>query len=252
YSFVGGINKKASLFWEASGKRKRVTTSGYCLLLLEWHEWTSHLLSKHRSRLDTRTSSRRDRALLCSLDETGELFQYSSGIPRSKGLHVSSPSGEFVVAHQQVDRVSVDVNLYLVTVGHQSNRSPVEGFGRHVAHAESVRTAAETAVGDQRAVTTATDALHGARHREHLAHARPGAGSLVADHHHGPWLDLVGHDRGHSVVLAVKDPRGAREGHVVEPGHLDDRTLRGQRAGQDCDAAAIVNGVPHVIDHATI
>ena len=109
----------------------------------------------------------------------------------------------------------LDVNDDPVAVAHQPNRSTVESFWRDVADAESVRTPAKATVGDESAVRAASDTLHRARHREHLAHAGAALRALVANDHDRARLDLVRHDREHRLVLTVKDPRRTVEVQLV-------------------------------------
>src|SRR5665213_585381 len=81
-----------------------------------------------------------------------------------------------------------------VAVGHQGDRSPVHRLGCHVADAEPVGAAREPPVGDQGAVSTAADTLHGTRDGQHLAHAWTALRHFVAEHHHGVGSDRTGQD----------------------------------------------------------
>ncbi len=113
--------------------------------------------------------------------------------------------------------------------------------------AEPVRTAAESSVGDEGAVRSASDTLHRAGHREHLAHARSALGAFVADDHDGLWLDFVGHDGHHRLVLTVKDARGSLKGECVHAGDLGDGALGRQRTGQHRDATLNVDRTAEVV-----
>ncbi len=78
-----------------------------------------------------------------------------------------------------------------------------------------------------------------AGHGEHLAHPRTAFRALVSDHEHRARHDIAGQDRRHRPFLPVEDSRRPLERELVprQSGHLDDRSLRRQRAGEDVDAA---------------
>ena len=90
------------------------------------------------------------------------------------------------------------------------------------------------------AVGAAPGALERPGDGQHLAHPRPALRSLVADHEHG-----ARHDRRRRGSRPSPRPRRRRPGPAPsnvqllggQPGDLDDRAERGQRAGEHVDAA---------------
>ena len=80
----------------------------------------------------------------------------------------------------------------MVAVAHQANRATLGGFGRDMADAQAARAAAEAPIGDQRrAAAQLGDALDHAGQGQHLAHPRPAARPLVADHDHVAGADAA-------------------------------------------------------------
>ena len=130
-----------------------------------------------------------------------------------------------------------DVNDDPVAVGHERDRAAVHRFGGHMADAETMGAAAETSIGHQGAVRTASGAFHGAGDGQHLPHPGAALGTLIADDEHRAWLDGPGQDRLHGQIFAVEHPGHALEPVVVDPGDLDHRPLGRQRAAEDGDAA---------------
>ena len=107
---------------------------------------------------------------------------------------------------------------------------PSVGLGGDVADAQAGGAAGEAAVGQQQHVLAEAGALDRAGHGQHLAHARPALGPLVADDDDVARLQRALGDGVHGALLAVEDPRGALEDLGVEAGRLHDRALGGQRA----------------------
>ena len=95
---------------------------------------------------------------------------------------------------------------------------------------QPARGAGEAPVGDQRHRLAEAGADDRAGHAEHLAHPRPAARPLVADHRHVARLDRAAGDRGHRVLLAVEDARRAAVVGALVPRHLDHAALRRQVA----------------------
>jgi hypothetical protein len=83
----------------------------------------------------------------------------------------------------------------------------LKGVGQMVADDEAVRAAGEAPVGDQRDVLAETGAHDGAGGGEHLRHAGPPFGTLVADHDHIALLDLAVLERMQHVLLGIEDAR---------------------------------------------
>src|SRR5487761_2257299 len=172
--------------------------------------------SKHNPRHRTSALARRDRALLRTLHQSGELVAHTGRIARDERSDVLGAFCQDGRIDEEVDRVVGDVNTNRVAVFDQSDRSAVEGFGGDVTDTETVRPAAESTVGDERGVAAAAHALHSASHGQHLTHARAGLRTLVANDDHGVRLDLVGHNGRHRGVFAVEHACGAREVHAVD------------------------------------
>ena len=74
----------------------------------------------------------------------------------------------------------------------------------------------EATVGDEQHLLAQPRALDGTRDREHLAHAGPTLGALVADHHAVAGLDLPGLERIECRALTFKHPCGRLEHVIVE------------------------------------
>ena len=68
---------------------------------------------------------------------------------------------------------------------------------------------------------------------EHLAHARSANRALIADHHHIPFADLFGEDRGEGLLLALEHPGRAGEHRRFHTTDLRHAALAGEVALED-------------------
>ncbi|MCV7207617.1 hypothetical protein [Mycolicibacterium canariasense] len=119
-------------------------------------------------------------------------------------------------------------------------------------HTQARRAAGEPTVGHQQHILAKARPLDGAGDREHLAHARPALGALVADDDDVAVRDgavLEGVQRG---PLPLENPRRALEHVGVEAGRLHHRALRRERAVQDGDAAGRVDRIAHRPQHLAV
>src|SRR5207302_108985 len=97
--------------------------------------------------------------------------------------------------------------------------------------------ASDRAVGDQTHRGPEAGALERARDVEHLPHAGPALGALVADDDHVARLDRPRLDGGEGVLFAFEDARRAPEDLLLVPGHLRHAAVRGQVTAEDGHAA---------------
>src|SRR5690554_7629866 len=96
-------------------------------------------------------------------------------------LHGCAALGERLVAELDVDGAVGDIDLDDVPLLHQADGTAGGRLGRDVADGESGGAAGEAPVGEQRARLAEPLRLQVGGRVEHLLHARPAAGALVAD-----------------------------------------------------------------------
>src|SRR5204862_2106018 len=104
-------------------------------------------------------------------------------------------------------------------------RAAAKRLGRDVADAEPARGAGEPSVGNQRDRFAQARADDRAGDREHLAHARPAARSLVPDDDDVTGLDRLGLDGLERGFFAVEDTRGAAMLHAIGARDLHDGAI---------------------------
>src|SRR5437879_7605196 len=92
--------------------------------------------------------------------------------------------------------------------------------------AEAACRAREPAVGDERYLVPHALAIYGRRGREHFAHARPTARTLVPDHEDLARLVVPLLDRREALLLALEDARGSAEFQALHARDLHDCPLR--------------------------
>ena len=112
--------------------------------------------------------------------------------------------------------------------------------------------AGEAAVGDQCAGLAKSLGFQVAGRVQHLLHARPALGTLVADQDHVTCLDPVTQDRLDRSVLALEDPCRTREfqDRFIDTRCLDDATLLREIAVQHGQTAIPGVGVFDIADTA--
>src|SRR5207302_9512986 len=155
----------------------------------------------------------------------------AAGVARRGRAPGGAASGELVRRDIQIDRMPLRIDDDRVAVTRERDRSADRGLGRDVADDMAMRRAAEAAVGDQRDLLIETRADDGSGDREHLAHARPAARSLVADDDAVARFDASGDDRVERVLLALEAARGEASRGQRVTGDLHGPALGAERAG---------------------
>ena len=102
-----------------------------------------------------------------------------------------------------------------------------------MAHHHAVGAAREAAIGDQGHLVAEAFADDRGGGGEHLAHARSANRALIADHHHIPFADLFGEDRGEGLLLALEHPGRAGEHRRFHTTDLRHAALAGEVALED-------------------
>src|SRR5262249_60764420 len=100
----------------------------------------------------------------------------------------------------------------------------------------------EAAIGHQRDRLAKPSPLERAGHVEHLAHARPAARPLVADHDHVVRLDPTFLDSLERVLLALEHARGAAVRGTALTGDLDHTAAWRDVPAQDRESAHRLDG----------
>ena len=141
------------------------------------------------------------------------------------------------------DAVGLRVDHDAVAVAQQAEQAAILGFGGDVAHHETVRTPAETAVGDERYFFAQARPHDGRGGLEHFGHPRSTARAAVADHHHVTRLDGARADGGIGVVLAVENAGRTAEVQAFLTGDLSHRATLGQVAVEDTQVPGRFDGI---------
>ncbi len=115
---------------------------------------------------------------------------------------------------------------------------PLIRLGHDVRHHETVRRAAETAVGHQRHAFRKSFAHDRPGDAQHLAHARTAARPFIPDHHHVARLNTSAGHRGHGLLFAIEHARRTAMLHAVVSRQLDHAAIGRQRSAQNRHAAA--------------
>src|SRR5260221_13426403 len=136
------------------------------------------------------------------------------------------------IAQRHVDRAGDGVDRDLVAVAQEGDRSADRRLRPDMTDAEAVRRAGEAAVGDQRHLLADALPVERRGRRQHLAHARPAARALVADHDYVAFLVAALVDCGERVLLAIEAERRPLEAQGLHAGDLHDRAARRQIALQ--------------------
>mmetsp|Transcript_31242 Transcript_31242/g.82783 ORF Transcript_31242/g.82783 Transcript_31242/m.82783 type:complete len:535 (-) Transcript_31242:39-1643(-) len=106
-----------------------------------------------------------------------------------------------------------------------------------------MRPSREAAVSDESNVLAEAGSHHDRGGVEHLLHARPALGPLVANDDDAPTQRLViSRHRRHHVLLGVEAARGALKAHPLLAGNLADRALRRKVALEDGDVTCGLDG----------
>ena len=132
-------------------------------------------------------------------------------------------SGQLCRRDLDVERPLGEVDRDDVAVAQQADRSALGRLGRHVADAESARSAREPSVGDERNGFADRHAFEKAGERQHLAHAGPTSRSFVAHDDDISFVQQPFHRGRCRRFLAVEHPRRTTERHLVlrHRAHLD-------------------------------
>src|SRR6185312_14630212 len=115
--------------------------------------------------------------------------------------------GQFLVGELDVERAGNGVELDDVAVLQEPDRAADRRFRTDMADTEAARRAGEAAVGDERDLLAHALAVERRRGRQHLAHARTAARTLVADDEHVAFLVGAVLDRLEAGFLAVEAAR---------------------------------------------
>ena len=144
------------------------------------------------SMISGKSSEVGDGAVLGALGEAGVLGEEPARVARLGELPVRRRAARARPSSTMRSIVCAAASITMRSPSRdERDRPTVDGFGRDVADAEAVRPAGEAAVGDERGVGAAPDALHRAGDREHLAHPGPALRALVADDDDVAGLDLA-------------------------------------------------------------
>src|SRR5215469_10243791 len=115
-----------------------------------------------------------------------------------------------------------DVEGNDVAIGDGGDGSAMSGFGCHVTGHQTVRCAAETAVG-QKSDGVAEPCSHkSSGNRQHFAHAGAAFGSFVTNHDDVASLNFVLVNFGEGSLFAIEYARRASESRDVVPGYFYD------------------------------
>src|SRR5437667_8484832 len=142
----------------------------------------------------TSPASERDRTFLGTLRKLGVLREEPRGVARLGQLPIGLAPLDRRRVDQEVEAQAGHVDSNAVAILDEGDGSAVDGLWRHVADAEPPRAAAEATVGDEGAIVTTAHPLECAGDRQHLAHAGPALGTLVADHDDRARLDRPAED----------------------------------------------------------
>src|SRR5204863_5582506 len=112
-----------------------------------------------------------------------------------------------------------------VTVAQETDGPAHRRLGSDMPDAEATRCAREPAVGNKRHFIPHALAIYGCRGREHFAHARPTARTLVPDHEDLTRFVVPLLDGREALLLALEDARGPAECQVRQARDLHDGTL---------------------------
>ena len=150
-----------------------------------------------------------------------------------------------------IRRVSTSMRISVALLD-EPERAARGGLRGDVPDADARRPAGEAPVGDQRAHRTEARALEERGRVQHLLHARPARGALVAHDDDVAGPDLALEDDRDGLLLGVDDARRPLEVPPVlgQAGALDDGALGGQVAGEDGEAAVGGERVRDVVDAA--
>src|SRR5207248_3052066 len=129
--------------------------------------------------------------------------------------------GQFRFADIEVNRAGLCVNRDPISIMNQRDWAASHRFGSDMADHQSAGRSAETSIGNHRAVVSVTLPNERRGGRKHLAHSRPAARSLIADHHDIAFFNYGRLDRVKRIFLAVENPRWPAVLEFFHPGNLD-------------------------------
>src|SRR5579875_3938685 len=125
-----------------------------------------------------------------------------------------------------VETALLDVDRDLVAVAHERDRTTDCRLRSNVANHQTVRSPAETTVGDERDVFAEPRTHDCAGDAEHLSHSRSALRPFVANHHDVSGTNLSVLDGLHRVFFAVEDAGRAAMVQPFVSRNLHDRSLR--------------------------
>ncbi|CRK45441.1 hypothetical protein BN1723_006607 [Verticillium longisporum] len=193
-------------------------------------------LSSHDNSLNRTV---RDAAGAGVADERRVLLEGALCVLERGRLPVGPAAGHLGLGHVRVDDAPLGVNGDDVAVLDETDGAALLGLGHNVADEEAVAAAGEAAVGQQRDVLAEAGAHDGRARLEHLGHAGPALGALVADDDDRlvALFYVAGLERGDKVVLVVVDARLAREDEALLARDLADGAAGRELAAQDLNVA---------------
>src|SRR5436309_10242883 len=153
-----------------------------------------------------------DGAIGCAPDQARVLRQGAPRVARLRALEALQALLDLGGRELDVEPALLDVDDDRVAVAQRRDRAALGGLGRDVADHEAVGRPGEAPVGHQRDGVAQARALQGARHVQHLAHARPALGPFPADDDHVVGFDLPRLHGLERILLALEHPgRAAME-----------------------------------------
>jgi len=146
---------------------------------------------------------------------------------------------QLTVAQLDVDGAVRDVDQDGVAMLDQTDGTARRRFRRRVADGQARGTAGKTTVGEQRTRLAQPLGLEIGRRVEHFLHARTALRPFVADDHDVAFLDLVGQDVFHRLILGLTDVGTAFEDQdgVIDTSGLHHATIQCDIAVQHGQAA---------------
>ena len=118
-----------------------------------------------------------------------------------------------ILRNEQFDAAVRYINVYLVAVLDECNKSAFCSLGRNMTYRRSAARTAETAVCDEGNASVKPLSCDRSRRREHLRHSRSALRTLIADNHDIARLNAAVKDSVVSLLLAVEDFRSPGEVH---------------------------------------
>ena len=163
-----------------------------------------------------------------------------------------APLAKLGLPHFEIQRATLRIDGNHVAIPDERERSTDRRLRTDVTDAEAARATGKAPVGDQRHLVTGPLSIERGRGREHLAHAGPALGTLVADDEDVAIAVVARLDRRKAILLAVEDACGTAKDEPAHARNLDDRPLRRQRSRETDDPSRRRYGIGNRIDNLLI